>query len=159
MRDAAFENINPQSSYQPEAVANLVDECLGLLERGEVSALGELIEVHDLGEPFLGPSPGRAEYLFRENRAADRNGHRIGYRQRTPKAFPVQARGGCGVCRKPIQHYVVEQFIAGKHILRMAVAVGPGPELFQYPGELPGRRVGEPVANRLWPRTLLLGVA
>jgi hypothetical protein len=57
-----------------------------------------------------------------------------GQRQRARKAFPVPARGGCGVCRKPIQHYVVEQFIAGKHILRMAVVVGPGPELFQYPG-------------------------
>ena len=76
-----------------------------------------------------------------------------------PKAFPIQARRRCGVCREPIQHYVIEQFIAGKHIFRMAIAVGPGPELFQYPGELPSRRVDEPVANRLWPRTLLLGVA
>src|SRR5271154_7057123 len=40
----------------------------------------------------------------------------------------------------------------------MAVAVGPGPELFQYPGELSDRRVGEAVADRLRPRTLLLGV-
>jgi hypothetical protein len=29
-----------RSPHQPEAVANLFDECLGLLEGGEVAALG-----------------------------------------------------------------------------------------------------------------------
>ena len=43
---------------------------------------------------------------------------------------------------------------------RLALAaVGPGPELLQDPCGLPGRRVGEPVAQRLRPCALLLGVA
>src|SRR5271167_1132420 len=78
------------SSHQAETGAQLADECFGLLEGGEMSALRQLVEVCQLGEFFLGPSPGRAEYLFGENRAADRNRHRI--RQcEAAKALPVQA--------------------------------------------------------------------
>src|SRR5580693_5743824 len=70
-----------------EAVPDFADECFGLLEGGKVSALGQLVEVLQVGESLLGPSFRGAEYLFRENRAADRDCHRI--RQRGAEALPV----------------------------------------------------------------------
>src|SRR5215813_3272838 len=41
----------------------------------------------------------------------------------------------------------------------MAVAVGPGPELFQNPRSLPARRIRQCIAECLRPRGLLLGIA
>ena len=40
----------------------------------------------------------------------------------------------------------------------MAVAIRPGPELLDDPRQLPHRRIGQPVAQRLWPGGLLLGI-
>src|SRR5579862_5261548 len=124
----------PGLSHQPEAIADLADEYFRLLEGGKMSALGQLVEINQLGESLFGPSLRGAEYFLRENRAADRNRHRIG--QRAAKAFPVKARRRRRVGRQPVQHHIVEQFVARQHTLRMAAAVGPRPEFFQYPGEL-----------------------
>ena len=41
----------------------------------------------------------------------------------------------------------------------MAVAIGPGPELLEDPGRLPGGRIGQAVAEGLRAGRLLLGVA
>src|SRR6185312_10647436 len=41
----------------------------------------------------------------------------------------------------------------------MPVAIGPGPEFFQDPSGLPARRIRQPIAERLRPGRLLLGVA
>ena len=41
----------------------------------------------------------------------------------------------------------------------MAVAIGPGPEFLQDPRRLPARRIRQPVAERLRPGRLLLGIA
>src|SRR5262245_66334154 len=41
----------------------------------------------------------------------------------------------------------------------MAVAIGPGPELFQNPRRLPARRIRQRIAQRLRPGGLLLGIA
>src|SRR5262245_37573059 len=80
----------------PEAAADLVDEDLGLLEGGEVSALGGLVPVADVDETLLGPPSRWPLELLREDRGAGRNGDRVDHGSGDPfvdpaDALPVQA--------------------------------------------------------------------
>ncbi len=75
------------------------------------------------------------------------------------EALPVEAGRGGGRSGQPVEHDVVEHFVEGENIQRVAVAVGPGPELFQDPGGLAERGIGEGIAHRLRPGGLLFGIA
>jgi hypothetical protein len=106
---------------------------------------------------LLGPAPRAAEDLLREDAAADGDLHRV--HGRDVEALPVETRRRRGRGGQPVEHHVVEQLVACEHVLRVAVAVHPAPELLEDPGGLAGGRVDEPVAHRLRAGALLLRVA
>ena len=111
----------------------------------------------EVREPPLCPTPRNADDLLREDRAARRHAdHRKGA---IAEALPVEPRRRGPGRGQPVQHHVVEQLVSGQDVLRVAVAVGPGPELLEDPRALARRRVDQPVAERLRSRRLLLGVA
>lgn len=66
------------SAHVAEERPELLDEQLGLLESGEVAAAVELAPVAQVAEAALGHSPGKAEDLLWEDRAA---GRRVDRRQ------------------------------------------------------------------------------
>ena len=74
------------------------------------------------------------------------------------ETLPIETSRRGRRCRHPIQHDVVEQFVATQHVLGIAVAIGPGPELLEDPRRLPARRIGQAIAERLRPGRLLLGI-
>src|SRR5262249_50331981 len=57
------------------------------------------------------------------------------------------------------KHDIVQELVAAEDAFGIAVAIGPGPELFENPRRLPARRVGKTVTDRLRPGRLLLRVA
>ena len=136
----------------------------GLLERGEVPAALGLVPVPDVREAPLGPAARRPLQLLREHRAAGRHVDRRARRAadqlaHLPDALPVQPRGRRAGAGQPVEHQVVEQPVARDHRLQVAVVVGPGPELLGDPGAQRGRRVDQPVADRLRSRRVLDRVA
>jgi hypothetical protein len=92
-------------SHEPEGGAELLDEGLGLLERREVAPTMELVPVHDVGVPALGPAPRWAEDLFGKDGDPRRNLNLGG--SPPAKTLPVEACGGRAAARQPIQHDVV----------------------------------------------------
>ena len=82
------------SAHGAERVADLGDEQLRLLERGEVAAPVELVEVAQVGEAGLGPAPGAAEDLVREDRDAARHLDRaeVDVLERLPVERPTTPR-------------------------------------------------------------------
>ena len=123
-----------------------------------MAALVELVPVAKIGEPLLGPAAGGAG-RSPWGRSRRPTGAGRPSRPMPAEALPVQAgRRGAGG-GQPVEHHVVEQLVPGQHVLGVAVAVGPGPELLDDPGRLAGRRVDQAVAQGLRSGRLLLGVA
>jgi hypothetical protein len=72
----------------------------------------------------------------------------------------VHAGGGVRGAGEPVEHHVGEQVVAVHGVLgQLRRGVGPLLELLDDPGELPDRRVGERVGQRLRPGGLDLEVA
>ena len=122
-----------------------------------MSALRQLVPVHDVPVSLLYPPSRAADELFRKDAAA---GRRVDFAfGRRREALPIQAGGRRAGARQPVHHDVVEQLVAREYVFGVPVAVGPGPELFQHPSGLPARRVGQTVAQCLRPSALLFGVS
>ena len=144
-------------AQRAEAGADLVDQHVGPLQRGEVPAAVELAPVDDVPEALFGPAARAAEDLLREQ--ADAGGHLHRVAADLGEALPVQPRRRGGAVRQPVQHHLVEQLVARQHVLGVAVAVHPGLVLLHHPGRLAGGRIGQAVAQRLRPRALLARIA
>src|SRR5262245_61710507 len=71
----------------------------------------------------------------------------------------VQSGGRIDGLGDPIKRYRREQFILGESALDLAVAITPGPVLFDDPGRQPGWRVIEPKGQRLRFSALDVGIA
>jgi hypothetical protein len=123
-----------------------------------------LVPVADVREALLRPAPGRTLKLLGEDRAPCGDidcvvrgpGDPLVH---LPDALPVEARRGGAGAGKPVEHEIVQELVAGEHVLGVAITVGPGPELLDDPGAECGRRVHERVADRLGSGGVLLGVA
>src|SRR4029450_9457445 len=104
-----------------------------------MAAASGLVPVADVEEALLCPPSRGALQLLGEDRAACRNvdpggagaGDQLVH---SPDALPVQAGGGGAGAGQPVEHQVVEELVAGEHVLWMAVAVRPGIGLLDDPG-------------------------
>ena len=139
---------------------HVVDEDLGLLERGEVTALVVLRPLRQRRQDLLRPPPDRPHRVLGER------GHRGRHRQR-PGPGPgadevrvevlglvVQLSARSGGRRQPVEHDVGQQVIAADRVFRRIRRVGPLLELLDDPGELADGRVGKAVGDRLRARAL-----
>src|SRR5258706_4564857 len=145
------------SRKRAESGAQFLDEYGGLLEGGEMSAMGGFVPVEEPGIDPLAPQSRRLEHFARENAHGDRQIEPL-RREIGREALKVEARGGRGRVGEPIERDVVEHLIARDFPLRFVVAVGPLAELFVDPRRLAGGRVRPRVAEGLRAGGLNLGV-
>src|SRR5256886_3323329 len=132
-----YETASPDSSKEAPQV---IDEQSGLLHGGEVPAAWHVGPMRHV-VPAFDPGAWDPERLLRI--AGDAGGHAdepgTVLRRVDVRAFPVEARRrGDGLCH-PVRHHVRDQLVAGEDVLGVAVAVAPGTELLDDPGEQPGR--------------------
>src|SRR3954447_18175892 len=145
-------------THCPEKISHLADEQVGLLERGEVTALRHFVPMPDIAVTRFHPAPHWRDDLFWKHGNAGRYRDLVRGPALWPKTLPIEA------CRRgrgrgyPVQHDIVEQFVPGEDVFGMAVAVGPGPEFFEDPRGLAARRIGQAITQRLRPGRLLLGI-
>src|SRR6266403_2575029 len=145
-----------RSTELREALAQLGDKQIGLLERGEVPALGDHVPVDQLRVGPLAPDLRRLERLAGEHTHGD--GHvELLPREVRRKALEIEPRRRRPRVREPIEHDVVEHLVVGQP--RRVLGIRPLRQLLIDPGGLADRRVGEAVAERLRPRALDPGVA
>src|SRR5262249_10643569 len=93
-----------------EAGANLFAEELGLLPAGEVSALGKLVVVNELGIRLLCPTPRRLVELVREGADGHRDLDAL-RREEGELVLPVEPGGRHPRIRQPEQRGVVEHIV------------------------------------------------
>src|ERR1700744_1653580 len=112
---------------------HLGEEGLRDLERGEVAAALGPVVVAEVGEAGAGEALGEADDLARIGDVGGRRGDLLDRGEGAAEALPVEARRGRRGGVQPVDHYVVEQLVAGEGVLRVAVAVRPGGELLDDP--------------------------
>src|SRR6185437_12911891 len=149
--------LEPRPQF-PEEVPHIAHEGLGLLESGEMAALWHLAPVPDVRIGPFHPAPHRSNNLPGKYRDPRRDIDLVYGAATRRETLPIKTSRRGRTCRHPIQHDVVEQFVATEHVLGIAVAIGPGPELLEDPRRLTAWRIGEAIAERLRPSRLLLGV-
>ena len=133
-----------------EKLVDLAREQLGLLERREVAAARHRRPAPDVvGARRKGPR--RPQDLARELCVAGGDIDRFPVRDR-PGAVHARVIGPerrADRAGEPVERHVGEKVVAAHGVLDLAAAVAPGPELLDDPGGQPGRRIGEPVGERL----------
>src|SRR6266508_4238658 len=143
----------------PQRTRERPDVChegLGLLQSGEVTAAVELGPLRDRWQVALGELADREKDVVREDRDTDGNGDRrlLGPSRRADLAkalrvFVVQLSRRSGGRRQPVGRHDGEQQVAVDGVLGNRRRVRPLPELLDDPCELPDRRVGQAVRQRL----------
>ena len=128
------------------------------------TAAVELRPLHDVREGPVGQPPDRQEDIVRVDRNPQRHRQRRQARRRgrgrqEVGGLVVKLRGRPGGAGQPVDGRVGEQPVAGHRVLGDLVGVGPLLELLHDPGQLPGRRVGQGVGQRLRTCRLQLHVA
>src|SRR5271168_928456 len=142
---ARYERRRTYSAVRTEERPQLVHKEFGLLEGREVAAPRHFVPVGNVPEARLHPGPYWGDDLLGKHRHTRRHINRK-FRAALAEAFPVEpGRGSCGR-RHPVQHDVVQEFVAAQDVLGMAIAIGPGPEFFQDPCRLACGRVAQAVA-------------
>src|SRR5690242_13899668 len=131
-----------------ERSAQLRTEQLGLLPRGEMSSLVDLVEVYEVAVRAPRPGLGRAIHVFRKYRDGDGNCDLVrllrgGDDDAAARAvLPIQAAsGGCGA-GEPVQRDVVEHVVPARRRRRIA-AIRPTCEtrMHEDPCGEPRRRI------------------
>src|SRR5437763_13688312 len=106
--------------------AHLLAEELGLLPRGEVATLVDLVEVDDVRVRRLDPAARRPPDLARERREAERDRRRwqrllAGSRRVWPVGLPVRPRCRSAGAGQPVGRDVVEDVVAREVARRLVV--------------------------------------
>src|SRR5579863_7560426 len=129
-------------------LTQFANEQLGLLERSEMTAFGDIVPIQELRVRSLAPHPRWREHFAFEyahgNRQIERHSAKI-----IPEALEVEPRRGCGGVGEPIEADVIEHRVDAQGIFGIAVIVGPSLKLLVDPRPLPDGRVGEAVSQCL----------
>src|ERR1022692_910079 len=134
---------------------DVTDKELGLLQGGEVAALVEFGPVAERRKDHLRPRPDRPRSVLREERHSGRHRQRPGSAPGPEEVgvevlgFEVQLGAGPGGPREPVDRGVGQQVATAHRVLGPVLGVRPLLELLHDPGELAGRRVGQPVGECL----------
>src|SRR2546422_5221239 len=133
LRTATDDNELPvvprDSTDLTEALAQLGNEQLGLLKRGEVTAFRNLVPIE---EPRVGPIAPHLrrvekvafEYTHR-NRQLERHSHEI-----LPETLVIQPRRGCGGVGQPAESNAIQHVVDGERPRGCAPFFRPSPQLF-----------------------------
>src|SRR5215475_10049018 len=108
-----------------------------LFPGGEVTALIEFVEVHEVGVGALGPAARYGDYLSWEPTHGRRNRDFAADLGFVGAVLPVQAGRGRRCVREPVKRDVVEHLIFREFALGFAVRVGPFRELLVKPAAKP----------------------
>src|SRR5258708_15082136 len=135
-------------SERLEEGTDLVYQCLGLFERGEVTTGLHDAPALDIVGPF-----GDAAYWH--DNFMRKGGYSRGNVDATKRitlrmgGLVVETDGGVDRLRDPVDHDVGEQFVFTEGSLNVALAIAPVAELFHDPACQACRRVIESIGKRL----------
>ena len=74
--------------------------------------------------------------------------------KRRLSSFVIQTKRGVDRFRHPVECYVGQKFITPKSAVKVAIAVGPVAELFEYPGGQGCGRIVQTISRSQWVRSL-----
>src|SRR5262249_18501889 len=149
---------------RPEELAQLGDERVGILERGEVPATRGARVAAQI-EPGLDELARRPDQLV-EERDARRHGDARRLREARARAegLVVHAQRRADRARRPVDREVRQELVARERAQEIALAalvgaVAPAPPLLEDPRREAGRRVGEREGRGLRLRALEVDIA
>src|SRR5262245_11054289 len=99
-----------RSAHRFERGSEFTSEDARLLPSREVTALGRLVVVNEVGIRSLGPAPRSLVLLAGKNADRGRELH-APHAEEAAFVFPIDARGGDPRVRQPEQRDVVEQIV------------------------------------------------
>jgi len=140
-RKPSLRSFSTALSYLSEAISEFIDEEPRLLEGREMTALVELVPVYQLWRAPFSPASRCLIDFSRKHAVATWHGNGFRNHEGVLETLPIELRRRGAAVGKPIHHDAVEQLIIAQDVERIAIAIGPCPELFEYPGCLSDRRV------------------
>src|SRR5260370_34337676 len=129
-------NSVPQSTHLREALAQFGNEQIGLLKRGEVTTLRNLVPVEELRIGLLTPHLRRCEKVAFEDAHCNREieGHS---REIFRPTLVIEPRRGCSRVGHPVKSYVIQDVIQRDILCGIALVVAPRLKLLVDPHRLP----------------------
>src|SRR5260370_2913770 len=131
-----------------EEGADLVYQCLGLFERGEVTTGLHDAPALDVVGPF-GDAAHRHDNVMRTGGYYRGDVDVTKQRSLAMGGLVVETSGGVDRLRDPVDHDVGEQFVFREGSLNVALTIAPGAELFDDPACQACGRVIESIGKRL----------
>src|SRR5258708_33008200 len=131
-----------------EEGADLVYQCLGLFERGEVATGLHDAPALDVVGPF-GDAAHRHDNFMRKGGYSRGDVDVTKQRSLAMGGLVVETSGGVDRLRDPVDHDVGEQFVFREGSLNVALTIAPGAELFDDPACQACGRVIESIGKRL----------
>ena len=141
-----------------EELGDVVGEQRGFLVCGEMPAAWHGRVSRDVVGAF-GPAAGRVGQIGGEQRQGRGDGHLLDAPGQSVGVFVVRPERRRDRPGEPVERGLSEQEVVAEPARHVTVAVAPRPVLLEDPGQQPGRRVGQAVAQSQWPRALFVLVS